>query len=92
MNETLLWLFHAASGGAAFAAVYYGRWRIALAVLTGILITAIGWLLIFRVPDEAKRPDWVRLDLSLNLSIGLILAVLGAALGRWMLSRNEGEG
>ena len=89
MNETLLWLFHVASGGAAFAAVYYLRWRIALAVIIGGLITAIGWLLIFRFTDEEKRPEWIRLDLSLNLSFGLIFAALGAVLGWWLLTRRQ---
>ena len=87
MNETLLWLVYAVSGGVAFAAVHYWRWRIALAVLTGGLVTTIGWLLIFRLTDEETRPDWVRLDLSLNLSFGLIFAALGAALGWWLVRR-----
>ena len=87
MNETLLWLVYAISGGVAFAAIYYRRWRISLAVITGGLITFIGWLLLFRFAAEEDRPDWVRLDLSLNLSFGLIFAALGAALGWWFLSR-----
>jgi hypothetical protein len=87
LNETLLWLLYAVSGGAAFAAIYYRRWRISLAVLTGGLITVIGWLLLFRFTDAERRPDWIRLDLSLNLSFGLIFAALGAALGWRLLSR-----
>ena len=86
MNETLLWLVFVISGGVAFAAIYYWRWRIVWAVLTGILITAIGWLLIFRFTDEEMRPDWIRVDLSLNLTLGLMFAVFGAAIGRWLLA------
>lgn len=90
MNETLLWLDYALSGGVAFSAVYRWRWRITLAVLTGSLITTIGWLLIFRFTEEEKRPDWIRLDLSLNLTLGLIFAVFGAAIGWQLLSQREG--
>ena len=89
MNETLLWLLYFVSGGVAFGAIYYWRWHAALAVLTGTLVTAIGWLLLFRFTDEDMRPDWVRLDLSLNLSFGLIFAAAGAALGWWMLKRRN---
>lgn len=89
MNETLLFLVYAVSGGMAFAAVYRWRWRIYLAVLAGGLITTIGWLLLFRFTEEEMRPDWVRLDLSLNLTLGLIFAVVGAALGRRFLARRE---
>jgi hypothetical protein len=42
LNETLLWLLYAVSGGVAFAAIYYLRWRISLAVIIGGLITVIG--------------------------------------------------
>ena len=91
MNETLLGLVYLASGGVAFAAVYRLRWRIALSVLIGGLITAIGWLLIFRFTDEEKRPDWIRLDLSLNLTLGLIFAVFGAAIGWRLLNRRGRE-
>jgi hypothetical protein len=90
LNETLLWLFYAASGGLAFAAIYYWRWRIAMAVLAGGLVTTIGWLLIFRLTEEEKRPDWIKLDLSLNITFGLIFACIGAALGWRLRSRAEG--
>lgn len=91
MNETLLFLLYCVSGGLAFAAIYYWRWRIALAVLGGGLITTIGWLLIFRLTDEEMRPAWVRLDLSLNLTFGLMFAGMGAALG-WRLLKRHGKG
>ena len=89
MNETLLWFVYLISGGLAFAATYYWRWPIVLAVLGGGLITALGWLLIFRFTEEEKRPDWIRLDLSLNLSFGFIFAGIGAALGWWLLTRHD---
>ena len=91
MNETLLWLGYCISGGLAFAAIYYWRWRIVLAVAAGALVTAIGWLLLFRFTDEAMRPDWIRVDLSLNLTFGLMFAVFGAALGRWLLARRSAD-
>jgi hypothetical protein len=87
LNETLLWLLYCVSGGLAFAAIYYWRWRIVLAVLAGGLVTTIGWLLIFRFTEEQKRPDWLRLDLSLNLTFGLIFTAMGAGLGWWLSSR-----
>ncbi len=91
MNETLLWLVYALSGGLAFAAIYYWRWRIVLAVVAGGLVTAIGWLLVFRFTDEAMRPDWVRLDVSLNLTFGLIFAFAGGALGKLMHARRRAD-
>lgn len=89
MNETLLWLVYVASGGVSFAAVYYWQWRVGLAVVIGGLLTAIGWLLLFRFTDEDKRPSWIRLDLSLDLSFGLFFAGLGAGLGWWLLIRHD---
>ena len=87
MNETLLWLLYCVGGVLAFAAVHRWRWRIALAVISGGLITTIGWLLIFRFTDEEKRPDWVKLDLSLNVTFALIFAAFGAGLGWWLSRR-----
>ena len=87
MNETLLWLLYCVSGVLAFAATYRLRWRIFVAVVTGGLITAIGWLLIFYFTDEEKRPQWIRLDLSLNLTFGLMFAAAGAFIGQRLLSR-----
>ena len=87
MNETLLFLVYAISGGAAFGVVYHWRWRITLAVVAGGLITTIGWLLIFRFTEEEQRPEWIRLDLSLNLTFGLIFATAGAMLAHRLLSR-----
>ena len=91
MNETLLWLLYCVCGGLAFAATYKWRWRIGVAVLVGGLTTAIGWLLIFGFAEEEKRPQWVRLDLSLNLTFGLIFAAAGAILGLRMLHRKGGQ-
>jgi hypothetical protein len=85
LNETLLWLVYFVSGGFAFAGAYRWRWNIGLAVLSGGLISTIGWLLIFGLTDEEMRPRWIRLDLSLNLTLGLMFAAAGALLGWWML-------
>ena len=90
MTESLFWLVYAVSGALAFCGVYYWRWRVALAILAGCLVTAIGWLLIFRFTDEEKRPTWLKVDLSLNLSLGLIFAAVGAGVAWWLLSRRDG--
>jgi hypothetical protein len=87
LNETLLWLLYCVSGVLAFAAVHYWRWHIGWAIVSGGLVTMIGWLLIFRFTDEEKRPDWIRLDISLNVTFALIFAAFGAALGWWLLRR-----
>jgi hypothetical protein len=89
LNETLLWLLYFLSGGLAFAATYRWRWKILLAVLSGGLITTIGWLLIFHFTQEEKQPHWLRLDLSLNVTFGLIFAAGGAALGQRLYARRE---
>ena len=91
MSETLLWLLYGVSGVIAFLATYYRRWHNALAVLAGGLVTTIGWLLLFRFTAEEKRPDWVQLDLSLNVTFGLIFSAIGAALGWWLLRRRDGR-
>ncbi|MFL6853707.1 MAG: hypothetical protein ACJ8EM_09425 [Sphingomicrobium sp.] len=90
MNETLLWLLYCIGGVLAFAAVYYWRWRIILAILPGGLVTGAGWALLYRLTDEEKRPDWVQLDLSLNLCFALIFACFGAVLGWWLRNRRGG--
>jgi hypothetical protein len=87
LNETLLWLLYVVCGGVSFSAVYYRRWHFGWAIVIGGLITAIGWLLLFRFTDEDKRPNWIRLDLSLNLCFGLLFAGLGAGLAWWLLTR-----
>ena len=85
MNETMLWLLYCVSGVLAFASVYRGGWPIGLALVWGLLITGAGWALIYQLTDEEKRPDFVQLDLSLNLTFGLIFAATGAAFGRYRL-------
>jgi uncharacterized membrane-anchored protein YitT (DUF2179 family) len=87
LNETLLWLLYCVSGIVAFAAVYYARWQIIIAMLPGGLLTGAGWALLYRLTEEQTRPDWVRLDLSLNVTFGLIFAGIGAALGWWLQTR-----
>ena len=89
MNETLLWLFYGLGGVTAFAAVYYRRWHIGLAILAGTLVTGAGWALLYQLTDEEQRPDWVRLDLALNLSFGLIFAALATLLAKRLVTRRE---
>ena len=89
MNETLLWLLYCVSGGLAFAAVHCRRWHLAWAIIAGGLVTMIGWLLIFRFTDEEMRPEWLKLDLSLNVTFGLIFAAFGAGLAWWLQKRRS---
>ena len=91
MNETLLWLLYCLSGGVAFAGVYARQWQIVWALLAGGLVTAVGWMLIFQLTDEDKRPNWIKLDLSLNISFGLIFALIGAVSAWWLVSRQQAE-
>lgn len=63
------------------------RWHWGWAIVSGGLVSLIGWLLIFRFTEEEKRPDWIKLDLSLNITFALIFAACGAALGLWLLKR-----
>ena len=88
MNETLLWLLYCVSGLVAFAAIYYGRWRISFAMLAGGLATGAGWALLYHFTAVEKRPHWLRLDLSLNISFGLIFAAVGGALA-WRLRARQ---
>ena len=89
MNETLLWLLYCVSGLVAFSVTYNLNGRPVFAALAGGLLTGAGWFLLYAMTEVEKRPDWVQLDLSLNLTFGLIFAAAGAAIGCWMLSRRD---
>ena len=79
MNETLLWLLYLVSAIVAFLAVQRLGWRIVPSMLAGALVTVFGWVLLYLVTAEDRRPDFWRLDLSLNASFALIFAGAGAA-------------
>jgi uncharacterized membrane protein len=87
LNETLLWLLYLVSAAVAFLAVQKLGWRLVPSMLAGTLVTVLGWLLIYLLTAEDKRPDFWRLDLSLNASFALIFAGAGAALAFAMKSR-----
>ena len=87
MNETLLWLLYLVSAVVAFLAVQKLGWRLVPSMLAGTLVTVLGWLVIYLLTAEDKRPDFWRLDLSLNASFALIFAGAGAALAFAMKSR-----
>ena len=87
MNETLLWLLYLVSAAVAFLAVQKLGWRLVPSMLAGTLVTVLGWLMIYLLTVEDKRPDFWRLDLSLNASFALIFAGAGAALAFAMKSR-----
>jgi uncharacterized membrane protein len=87
LNETLLWLLYLVSAALAFLAVQKLGWRLVPSMLAGTLVTVLGWLVIYLLTAEDKRPDFWRLDLSLNASFALIFAGAGAALAFAMKSR-----
>jgi uncharacterized membrane protein len=87
LNETLLWLLYLVSAAVAFLAVQKLGWRLVPSMLAGTLVTVLGWLVIYLLTAEDKRPDFWRLDLSLNASFALIFAGAGAALAFAMKSR-----
>ena len=87
MNETLLWLLYLVSAAVAFFIVQKLGWRLVPSMLAGTLVTVLGWLVIYLLTAEDKRPDFWRLDLSLNASFALIFAGAGAALAFAMKSR-----
>ena len=87
MNETLLWLLYLVSAAVAFYTVQKLGWRLVPSMLAGTLVTVLGWLMIYLLTAEDKRPDFWRLDLSLNASFALIFAGAGAALAFAMKSR-----
>ena len=87
MNETLLWLLYLVSAVVAFVTVQKLGWRLVPSMFAGTLVTVLGWLVIYLLTVEEKRPDFWRLDLSLNASFALIFAGAGAALAFAMKSR-----
>lgn len=89
MNETILWLIYCASGLLAFTLVYKNRLPVGIAASCGLLITGVGWALMYRLTQEEQRPEWVQLDLTLNLTFGLIFAAAGAGLAKYILVRRE---
>ena len=87
MNETLLWLLYLVSAVVAFLAVQRLGWRIVPSMLAGTLVTLIGWVLLYLLTADDNRPEFWRLDLSLNASFALIFAGVGAALAFAMKDR-----
>ena len=91
MNETLLWLLYLVSAVVAFLAVQKLGWRIVPSMLAGTFVTVrrAGCRSIVLTAED-KRPDFWRLDLSLNASFALIFAGAGAALA-FALKDREAE-
>jgi hypothetical protein len=87
LNETLLWLLYLVSAIVAFLTVQRLGWRIVPSMLAGTLVTLIGWVPLYLLTAEDKRPEFWRLDLSLNASFALIFAGVGAALAFAMKDR-----
>jgi hypothetical protein len=87
LNETLLWLLYLVSAVVAFLTVHRLGWRIVPSMLAGTLVTLIGWIPLYLLTAEDKRPPFWRLDLSLNASFALIFAGIGAALAFAMKDR-----
>jgi hypothetical protein len=87
LNETLLWLLYLVSAVTGFLTVHKLGWRLVPSMLAGTLVTVLGWLPIYLLTAEDERPDFWRLDLSLNASFALIFAGAGAALAFALKSR-----
>ena len=75
------------AAGTVITALRADRWGRRRTLIVLGLLTGAGWALLYRLTEEEKRPDWVRLDLSLNVTFGLIFAGIGAALGWWLQTR-----
>ena len=89
MNETILWLLYVVGAVAAYAAVQRLGWRIVPSTIAGCVPTLLGWLLLYVLTATDDRPNWWRVDLSLNLSFALIFAACGAAAGFAMQYRSS---
>ena len=89
MTEAILWLLYVIGAAAAFAAVHKLGWRIVPSTLVGAVPTLLGWLVLYFTMAEDDRPNWWRLDLSMNLSFAIIFAACGAALAMFVLSRQR---
>jgi hypothetical protein len=92
LNETILWLLYLVGAAVAFAAVHKFDWRIVPSTVAGTVPTLLGWGVLYLLTAEDKRPNWWRVDLSLNLSLALIFAACGAALAfalQYRSSRGE---
>ena len=89
MNETLLWLLYLVSAAVAFFTVRKLGWRIVPSMFAGTLVTLLGWVPLYLLTAEDKRPEFWRLDLSLNASFALIFAGVGAALAFAMKDRES---
>jgi len=90
LNETLLWLLYLASAVVAFLAVHRFGTRIVPAMIIGTLVTGFGWIPLYFLTSEELRPDFWRVDFSLNVCFGLIFAGAGAAIAFFMATRREG--
>ena len=81
MTETLLWLLYVVGAAASFAAVHRLGWRIVPATVAGAVPTLLGWMALYFTMAEDDRPNFWRLDLSMNLSFAIIFAACGATNG-----------
>ena len=62
-------------------------WRIVPSIFAGTAVSVVGWALLYALAAEDNRPEFWRLDLSLNASFALIFAGAGAALAFALKSR-----
>ena len=89
MTETLLWLLYVVGAAAAFAAVHRLRWGIVPSTVAGAVPALLGRVALYFTMAEDDRPNFWRLDLSMNLSFAIIFAACGAALAMFVLSRQR---
>jgi threonine dehydrogenase-like Zn-dependent dehydrogenase len=79
LSDALIWLGYGVSAALAFAAVHFRRWRIVPAMLAsaaaGLAIAVLGVL----TTSEEDRSPWETVEITLNGSMCLMFAALGAA-------------
>jgi hypothetical protein len=79
LSELLTWLGYGVSAALAFAAVHYKAWKIvpaSLAAAAAGLVFAILGMLVTKAED---RSPWETVEVTLNASVCLMFAALGAA-------------
>jgi hypothetical protein len=79
LSDALTWLGYALSAALAFAAVHYKDWRIVPATLAGAAAGLVIAVLGILATSREDRSPWETVEVSLNGSVCLLFAALGAA-------------
>ena len=79
MSDALTWLGYGLSAALAFAAVHYKGWRIVPAMLGGAAAGLVVAVLGIITTTREDRSPWETVEVTLNGSVCLLFAALGAA-------------